>query len=180
MILAVVTLPFDIMNLARLEKFCGSALKVSVLVVVMGGCGQQEDKPKAVHVTCINNLKQIGLAVSLWAVDNNLMEPWNVSTNNGGTLELCEVDKDGFDTNAALHFQVMSNELNTPLILICPKDQSRKPAADFQSLRPANVSYRLRSGTNSSRANPREILAVCPVDGNVLYCDGTVKEVKEH
>jgi hypothetical protein len=32
----------------------------------------------------------------------------------------------------------------------------------------------LRAGTNVCDTNPHEILAVCPVDGNILYCDGTV------
>jgi hypothetical protein len=45
---------------------------------------------------------------------------------------------------------------------------------DFGRLTAANVTYRLRSGTNIGDTHPREILAVCPVDGNTLYCDGTV------
>ena len=38
------------------------------------------------------------------------------------------------------HFQVMSNELNTPVILVCPSDV-RGFARDFSSLRNANISY---------------------------------------
>ncbi|SPE50259.1 hypothetical protein SBV1_1080022 [Verrucomicrobia bacterium] len=73
-----------------------------------------------------------------------------------------------------MHFRVMSNELNTPLLLVCPKDKHKKAAADFDNLQSSNVSYRLRTGTNVNWENPTEVLAVCPVDGNVLYCDGSV------
>lgn len=94
-------------------------------------------------------------------------------------MEFCAVGGDGFDRNAARHFQVMSNELSTPKLLICPQDKARKPAADFVNLQAGNVTYQLRSGTNISEANPREVLVVCPVDGNILYCDGTVVEAKK-
>ncbi|MCL4786304.1 MAG: hypothetical protein KJ070_05835 [Verrucomicrobia bacterium] len=113
-----------------------------------------------------------------WALDYGDRFPFNLSTNEGGTLEVCAPDKDGFDASAAWHFQVLSNELNTPVILVCPKDKTRKPAKDFASLLPASVTYRVRSGTNVSDAHPKEILVVCPVDGNTLYCDGSVKEGK--
>jgi hypothetical protein len=134
--------------------------------------------PVAQQITCINNLKQVGLAFRQWALDYGDRFPFNVSTNEGGTLELCAPDKDGFDASAARHFQVMSNELNTPRILVCPKDKGRKPAKEFASLLPANVTYRVRSGTNVSDTHPREILVVCPVDGNTVYCDGRVVEGK--
>lgn len=125
-------------------------------------------------VNCVNNLKQIGLAFRTWAIDNGGPYSFNVSANAGGTLELCARGSDGFDSNAAIHFQVMSNELSTPLLLACPRDKSRHAAADFHSLGPGNVTYRLRTGTNLSEAHPKEVLVVCPMDGNTLYCDGTV------
>src|SRR6266508_2242932 len=61
-------------------------------------------------ISCVNNLKQIGLAFRQWALDNNDRFPFNVPANEGGTMEFCIVDDDGFDRSAALHFQVMSNE----------------------------------------------------------------------
>jgi hypothetical protein len=92
-------------------------------------------------------------------------------------MELCgQLDKDGFDPNAFEHLRVMSNELTTPKLLTCPKDKRAKWAEDFAHLTAKNVTYLFRSGTNISEANPTNILAVCPMDGNVLYCDGTVRE----
>jgi hypothetical protein len=131
---------------------------------------------KAQKITCVNNLKQIGLAFRIWSGDNHDQYPFNVSTNAGGTMGFCAFDKDGFDCNSFLHFKVMAGEdyLRIPLLLICPQDHSKKAATNWASLGPENVTYRLRSGTNVCEANPHEILAVCPVDGNILYCDGTV------
>ena len=130
---------------------------------------------KAQRISCINNLKQIGLAFRIWAGDNNDQFPFNVSTNAGGTMELCLLGADGFDLNGAFHFQVMSNELNTPKILVCPDDKSKKPMLVFAgNLQATNVSYRIRSGTNITDAPPRQVLCVCPVDGNFVYTDGEV------
>jgi hypothetical protein len=89
-------------------------------------------------------------------------------------MEYCAQGTNSFDSNAAQHFQVMSNELSTPRILVCPKDRSRKPATAFANLQTNNVSYRLHSGTNLTESNPIAVLAVCPLDGNTLLCDGTV------
>jgi hypothetical protein len=131
-------------------------------------------KNKAQSINCVNNLKQIGLAARMWAMDNNDQFPFNVSTTNGGTMELCRRGADGYDANAYLHFEVMSNELNTPKILVCVADSSKTAAADFQSLQATNVTYLMRTGTNVSEVFPEEALARCPIHGNILRCDGSV------
>ena len=89
---------------------------------------------------------------------------------------MCLPGSDGFDRNAAFHFQVMSNELSTTRILVCPADTKRPAALDFPSLQPANVTYQVRSGTNLTDANPEEVLAICPIHNNVLRCDGSVQQ----
>lgn len=131
-------------------------------------------EPKAQRISCVNNLKQIGLGFRIWAGDHDDHYPFNLTTNAGGTLEHCAVDAEGFDRNASFHFQVVANELSTPKVLVCPDDKAKSPALDFGWLAATNVTYRLRSGTNTSAANSKTVLAACPVDGNVLYCDGTV------
>jgi hypothetical protein len=130
--------------------------------------------PRSQRITCVNNLKQIGLSLKQWSLDAQDKFPFQVSTNAAGTRELCATGPDGFDSNSAMHFLVLSNELNTPLILLCPKDTARRAAADFQRLKPENVTYRLRSSPDVTDTNPGAIIAVCPLDGNTLKCDGTV------
>lgn len=129
---------------------------------------------------CQNNLRQIGLAMKVWALERNDQYPFNVSTNSGGSLELCSRGPDGFETDPVPHLMVISNELSSSTFLVCPGDSGKHPAAGFASLRPENISYQLRTGTNINSDNPQEILAVCPIHGNVLYCDGNVRAKPKH
>ena len=91
-------------------------------------------KRKAQRINCVNNLKQCGIAFRIWEGDQDDRFPMGISTNRGGTKE--------FDTGADTfrHFQVMSNELNAPKILICPAD-TRVAAVNFVRLKNENVSY---------------------------------------
>jgi hypothetical protein len=132
-------------------------------------------KARAQRISCMNNMKQIGLSFRTWAIDNDGNYPFNVSTNKGGTMELSVQGRDGLDNNAVPIFQVMSNALGNPRILVCPADFKKQPALDFQSLQPANVSYRVYSGTNITEANPETVLAVCPIHNTVLLSDGSVQ-----
>jgi Domain of unknown function (DUF4190)/GYF domain 2 len=125
---------------------------------------------------CQNNLRQVGLALKVWALEHNDHFPFNVSTNAGGTLELCLPGPDGYDQNAIAHFRVISNELGTTALLVCPNDPGKRPAPDFSNLRPENITYLLRTGTNVDSENPQEVLAFCPVHGNQLFCDGNVRK----
>ena len=134
--------------------YIGTAL--SILGLLLWLPAMSAAKQKAQSISCLGNMKLIALSFRIWASDHQERFPFNVSTNEGGTLEFCALGNDGFDPNAALHFQVLSNELSTPRILVCPADSSKRPAIDFRKLRPANVSYLLRSGTNIHTANPRK------------------------
>jgi hypothetical protein len=133
-------------------------------------------KAKAQRINCVNILKQIGLAFRIWAGDDSDQYPFNLSTNAGGTLEFCAREADGFDWNGWLHLLVLSNELNTPKVLVCPQDRRRKAATNFNSLRAEHVTYRLRSGAEVNETNAQAVLAVCPIEGNTVFCDGTVVE----
>lgn len=122
-----------------------------------------------------NNLKQIGLAFRIWEGDNGDQYPFNVSQAKGGVKELCKTDSNGFEKNPAAVFMVMSNELSTPRILVCPNDPQKQAATDFSSLTADNISYQLRSGPDINDSHPDEILAVDPINGLVLRCDGSVQ-----
>jgi hypothetical protein len=132
-------------------------------------------RPRTERTDCQNNLRQLGLALKVWALDHNDQYPFNVSTNSGGSLELCARGDDGFD-NSLVHFLIISNELNTPRLLVCPNDPAKHVAADFSTLQSVNVSYRLRTGAQINAENPQEVLAVCPIHGNQLFCDGNVRK----
>ena len=129
---------------------------------------------RAFQVNCEINLKQVGIAFLLWAGDNRERFPFNVPVKDGGTFEFCAPRPDGFDANAWRHFQVLSNELNIPKLLVCPSDPTNSVAVDFEHLGATNVSYQLRSGTNVSMATPTQVLVRCPLHGTEVLCDGSV------
>jgi Domain of unknown function (DUF4190)/GYF domain 2 len=156
-----------------------SFVAVLVILPAMLLPALSQAKGKAQSINCANNMKQIGLAFRTWAIDHEDNFPFNVSTNKGGTLELCAPGSDGFDRNAALHFQVMSNEMSTPNILVCPADSKRQPALDFLGLQPASVSYKLRTGSDINETHPDQILAICPIHNNVLRSDGSVQRERK-
>ncbi len=133
-------------------------------------------KHRAQVIQSENNLKEIGLAFRIWEGDNGDQFPFNVSQTNGGVKEVCQTDSNGFEENPVAVFMVMSNELATPRTLVCADDPDKQPAADFSSLTTNNISYELKSGPDVNDSNPEQILAIDPINGLVLRCDGSVTE----
>jgi hypothetical protein len=132
------------------------------------------DPTGASSFLCVNNLKSIGLALRTWTIDHNGDFPFNAPKVTGGTKEFCLVSNDGFDSKAYIHFMVMSNELTTPKVLICPGDSSRRPANDFGGLQVTNVTYQMRSGADINTTKPKEVVVRCPIHGHALQCNGAV------
>ncbi len=152
----------------------------AVFLTAMGGAimlpAFSKAKTKAQSIACMNNMKQVNLALLLWSADHEEKFPFNVSLNRGGTLEICERGGDGYDRSAYRHFQVLSNELITPKLLVCPSDSSKQEAPDFTNLQSWHVSYQLRTGAKVSSANPQEIVIYCPVHHHVGRTDGSVQQ----
>jgi competence protein ComGC len=93
-------------------------------------------KRKSSRINCISNVKQIGIAFRIWEGDHGDKYPMAVSVTNGGAMELIATG------NVAVCFQVMSNELSTPKILLCPEDTRRTYATNFSTgFSSANISY---------------------------------------
>lgn len=87
-------------------------------------------KARSSRISCVCNLKQVGVAFRTWALDHNDRYPMQVSVTNGGTMELVG------SPMVFASFSVMSNELSTPKILFCPSDQDsrRVVATDFPGM----------------------------------------------
>lgn len=128
----------------------------------------------ATYQPCLNNLKQISSAFKLWASDHQGKFPFNVSTNEGGTMELCSRGFGQFDQSALAVFKQMSNALGSPQTLVCPADWLAKPADEFQNLQRTNVGYQLRTGSNITSGHPEQVLVFCPIHSHALYADGRV------
>ena len=109
------------------------------------------------RIGCINNLMQIGLAYRVWEGDNGDIYPMGISVTNGGSKETVATG------NVVQTFLLMSNELSTPRILVCPADSSRTAALSFTGLANSNVSYFIGVDV-TNEANPKMILSG---DGNL-------------
>ncbi len=93
-------------------------------------------KARSSRIDCANCMKQIGLSFRTWSLDNNDHFPMQVSVANGGTMEVVATG------DVYPHFQVMSNELSTPKIPLCPNDEKRNCATNFApGLSDRNLSY---------------------------------------
>jgi hypothetical protein len=130
-------------------------------------------KGRAQSINCANNMKQIGLAYKIWAGEHNDQYPWNEPGTNGGTMELAVGGADSIDSNP-MHFEVLSNELYSPILLRCPGDTNKTVAVSFKNLKAGNISYVLHTGTNVTDSSPQTVLCTCPIHGHALLCDGSV------
>jgi prepilin-type N-terminal cleavage/methylation domain-containing protein len=85
-------------------------------------------KAAAKRASCINNLKQVGLAFKVWQNDHGDKYPTAVSTARWGAMEYIYSQQGGSAKagySVANVFCVMSNELVNPRILTCPADLSK-------------------------------------------------------
>ena len=140
-------------NARRCEGF--SLLEVIVVIVtvllLLAVFTMRRPRPRGHPPNCITNLKQVGLAARMWSNDNSDQFPWQVSTNRGGTMEFAA------SSEVFRHFAVMSNELSSPRILICPADRERLRANTFfPALANSNVSYFV--GLEANETRPQSIL----------------------
>ncbi len=102
------------------------------------------------RIGCVNNLKQLGIAYRLWANDHGDKFPF-ASTNADGSLAWVN------SSEVFRHFQVMSNELVTPKVLVCRADKKRKVATDFLQFSNTNLSYFV--GLDAREDAPHSILS---------------------
>lgn len=79
-------------------------------------------KAKARQTVCLNNLRQVSLALTLWADSHDNQLPWQVSVEDGGALNVNET---------WYNFLSVSNELGTPQSLFCPADRGRSATRSF-------------------------------------------------
>ena len=119
-------------------------------------------------INCVNNLKQIGLSFRCWELDSGDRFPMEVPLNEGGTNFGTMDFTNGISTY--MHFLVMSNELSTPKILICPleNDSQRTSANNFTAAAhpsPNSIVFNSNSnlsyfvGLDAKENNPTQILA---------------------
>jgi hypothetical protein len=110
----------------------------------------EENEPmdeRTQSIACINNLKQIGLAARVWAIDNQDILPPDLIS--------------------------MSNELSSPVVLHCPADQSRPRIPDWTQFHESYSSYEFLN-PGGSDVEPMILLARCRIHGHFALSDGSV------
>jgi hypothetical protein len=106
------------------------------------------ERQKSERITCVSNLKCIGVATRVWSPDSSDALPAQRSKVAGGWRDYLE------RTNGAQYyltnFVLMENELgHDTKLLVCPSD-NRTPASSFKSLRNTNISYFLGQDANEN------------------------------
>ena len=130
-------------------------LVVIAIIAILAGMllpALSRAKGRAQRITCMNNLRQVGLGMRLWADNNHGKYPWQVEQTQGG-------GKPNGNDNARVNLQcsLASNELSSTKILLCPNDVRRVPATNFATIALTNLSYALCNEANDQR--PRVMLA---------------------
>ena len=120
----------------------------------------KDNRPaKNTIIRCHNNLRQIGLALHLFASDNNWQYPPEVSITNGGSLEFIG------SNSPALHFRTLSNYLGGSWsVWHCPADQAKQSLTNNSTLTDRNLSYFISVNatqvlTNAIQAGDRSLEA---------------------
>lgn len=105
-------------------------------------------RDRAKSIQCINHMKNLGLALRIWATDH----------------------PDLFPTDLLM----MTNELGSPKILVCPADTRYPPAGNWASFGPGQISYEFLA-PGGSETDVQRVAARCPIHRHILLSDGSVQ-----
>jgi prepilin-type processing-associated H-X9-DG protein len=141
---------------AGVKAFTRIELVVTVLavglIIGLSVLWTRQTMRKSRNVTCLNNLKQVGIAFRLWGVDQSDVYPTHWPKDRGGTRELIGTGQ------VFVHFRALSNELGSPKFLVCPADKQKTVAPNFnEGFSDANASYFL--GLDALETYPQMLLS---------------------
>jgi competence protein ComGC len=109
-------------------------------------------KRRALHTQCASNLKWVGLAYRTYLPSDSDRYPQAVDVKFGGSQEWIIAGE------VFRHFAVMSNELISPKVLLCPADNKRQASASFGScFSNTNISYLV--GLDARDISPESFLS---------------------
>jgi hypothetical protein len=161
---ALASVVLGIMALVRINKSQGqlrgqglaiAGLCVSgVMLVVMVPAAMllpalSKAQGKAMRIRCVNNLKQIGLGARMYSNDNKEIFPPD--------------------------FLTMSNELNSPKILVCPADSKHTAVSTWAEFDPRkNLTYEYLKPGITEKTAMSEVIFRCPIHNNIGLGDGSV------
>jgi prepilin-type N-terminal cleavage/methylation domain-containing protein len=130
-------------------------------------------KARALRIQCVNNLKQCGLATRVWEGDNGDRYPMAVYSQQGGAYEWVHHHQNNgplinptqtVQPAQGRVFQVMSHDLSTPKVVVCPADSFHTAyATNFTALGQLRGDFELKKisffiGSDANETDPQMLL----------------------
>lgn len=131
---------------------------------------------KSRQAACVNNLHQIGLGFTTFALDHEGKYQMDVPERLGGSLEYNQsllVENTPFSRDYH-HFRALSNEIPNVKILVCPADRGRRTAFNYQTFTNDNLSY-----WANTKAQPHATLSTLAGDWNVYNTGATSNDFEK-
>jgi prepilin-type N-terminal cleavage/methylation domain-containing protein len=93
-------------------------------------------KRKAQRISCVSNLRQLGIAFRVWGDDNNGQYAMTVPNSQGGAKDFVNSAANTANIgnySPAMVFAVMSNTVSDPKLALCPSDSTRNAATNWDA-----------------------------------------------
>ena len=125
---------------------------IAIIAVIMALIPHpsRSGKARAQRISCLSNLKHVGLANLLWVNDHGGQFVFS-STNTNNSLAWAN------SPQVFRHYQAISNELTTAKVLTCPADKKHTKAASFTELSNTNLSFFV--GLDARPDEPQSLLS---------------------
>lgn len=158
------------LNFSKRKSGAMTAFEVLVVVVCLTVLAalllarvadQNRWQNRARRINCVSNLRQVNIAFQVWATDNNNKYPMAVSVTNGGGRELFEAGNVGSFLHAVFVSNdvsaiFVSNDVSAAKILVCPADQNRTYATNWNDLDRSHISFFFGADARND-TNPNQV-----------------------